>query len=169
MSVDEWKPSDAGTGLKSHAGKRVGVICEDCEILKFFEGDALIAKHGNVPLPTLLETIAKEDLGCQRIENKYYERCKLTYHHSPEEWARRRGYVKPEDARKDDRAIGELAEWEGMVAFCGDPKCKRKQPLDRWALQKRLGKHAKISTIGPRLKCKCGHRGARIVIGYVSR
>ncbi|EJB02862.1 hypothetical protein Rleg9DRAFT_1676 [Rhizobium leguminosarum bv. trifolii WSM597] len=169
MSVDEWKPSDAGAGLKSYAGKRVGVICEECEILKFFEGDALIAKHGNVPMPTLLETLAKENLGCQRTENKYYERCKLTYHHSPEEWARRRGYVKPEDARKDDRAIGELAEWEGMVAFCGDPKCKRKQPLDRWALQKRLGKHTKISTIGPRLKCKCGHRGARIVIGYVSR
>jgi len=168
MSVDEWKPSDAGAGLKSYAGKRVGVICEECEILKFFEGDALIAKHGNVPMPTLLEILAKENLGCQRTENKYYERCKLIYHHSPEEWARRRGYVKPEDT-KGDRALGELAEWEGMVAFCGDPKCKRKQPLDRWALQKRLGKQTKISTIGPRLKCKCGHRGASIVISYVSR
>lgn len=169
MTVDDWSPADAGTDLNSYKGKRIGVICEDCEILKFFEGDALIAKRGNVPMPTLLQTLAKEDLGCQRIENKYYERCKLVYHHSPEEWARRRGYVKPEGARKGDRTLGDLAEWEGMVAFCGNVDCKRKRPLDRWALQKRLGKETKISSIGPRLKCKCGHRGANVVVGYISR
>jgi hypothetical protein len=117
MTVDDWKSSNAGTGLKSYTGKRVGVICEDCAILKFFDGDDLIAKHGNAPMPSLLPTLAQEDLGCQRTENKYYERCKLTYHHSPEEWERRRGYVKAEEARKGGRAIGDLAEWEGLVAF----------------------------------------------------
>ncbi|MGO7673870.1 hypothetical protein ACC817_28620 [Rhizobium ruizarguesonis] len=169
MTVDDWKAADAGRSLESYAGKRVGVICEECEILKFFNGDELIARFGNTPMPSLLAMLAKENLGCQRTENKYYERCKLTYHHSPEEWARRRGYVNPEETRKGDRALGDLAEWEGLVAFCRSADCKRKQSLDRWALQKRLGKDTKISAIGPRLKCKCGHRGANIVIGYVSR
>ncbi|MBY3067478.1 hypothetical protein HFO74_29345 [Rhizobium laguerreae] len=169
MTVDDWNSSDAGTGLKSYAGKRVGVICEECEILKFFDGDELIARFGNVPMPSLLAVLAKENLECHRTENRYYDRCRLTYHHSPEEWARRHGYVKPEDAQKRDRALGDLAEWEGLVAFCKNADCKRKRPLDRWALQKRLGKDTKISAIGPRLKCKCGHRGANIVIGYVSR
>ncbi|MGO6667966.1 hypothetical protein ACCS43_21785 [Rhizobium ruizarguesonis] len=169
MTVDEWNSSDASTELKSYAGKRVGVICEECEILKFFDGDELIARFGNFPMPSLLAMLARENLECHRTENRYYDRCRLTYHHSPEEWARRHGYVKPEHAPKVDHVLGDLAEWEGLVAFCKNADCKRKRPLDRWALQKRHGKDTKISAIGPRLKCKCGHRGANIVVGYVSR
>lgn len=167
MTVDDWNAADAGAVLNSYKGKRVGIICEDCEILKFFDHDELIARFGNTPMPSLLAMLARENLECHRTENKYYDRCRLTYHHSPEEWARRHGYVKPDKARKGDRTLGDLAEWEGMVAFCGNADCKRKRPLDRWALQKRLGKTMKILAIGPRLKCKCGHRGVNIVIGYV--
>ncbi|XKM43546.1 hypothetical protein A4U53_038905 (plasmid) [Rhizobium ruizarguesonis] len=57
--------------------------------MKFFDGDELIARFDNFPMPSLLAILAKENLGCHRTENRYYDRFRLTYHHSPEEWARR--------------------------------------------------------------------------------
>ncbi|MFF0919074.1 hypothetical protein ACFYE8_05155 [Rhizobium leguminosarum] len=166
--MSDKNSSDTEQFLGWHRGKKVGVICEDCELLRFYDGSELFEKYDNINMPSLLPKLAKER-GCERTENSFYERCRMTYHHKPDVWARKMGYVPRDEIQAEDRTFGDLPEWEGLVAFCRNADCKRKESLDRWALQKRLGKDTKISAIGPRLKCKCGHRGANIVIGYVSR
>ena len=60
-------------------GGSLVVVCEDCELLRKLEADDLLAKHGNIDLPSLLQLIAG-DLNCQRLDNSFYQRCRLHYH-----------------------------------------------------------------------------------------
>lgn len=152
--------------LEWHRGKKIGVICEQCELLKFFEGEELFAKHGNYHVPSLRSVLAAE-LGCKRTENSFYDRCQLTFYYTHDEWAELNGYKRPDPPKGTMRAIGELEEWEGLIAIC--PGCRTQRTLDHRALRKRLGKSTVIASIEPRLKCQCGRRGARIVIGHMSR
>ncbi|MBB3308540.1 hypothetical protein FHT78_000269 [Rhizobium sp. BK196] len=148
---------------------RVGVICEECEILKFFQPGELEARYPAADGMDSVNVMALQLFGCERVKNQWYDRCRMHFYFGPREWARRMGYVHPDElkAAAARRTIGELAEWEQMKATC--LKCKHSRWLDRWALQKRYGKGLALSELGARLKCRCGRRGAEIEIGYMSR
>jgi hypothetical protein len=160
MTIPDRKPTFEG---------RVGVICEECEVLKFFEPGELEAKYPATDGMDSINVLALQFFGCERVKNQWYDRCKIHFHFSAKEWARRMGYVDPSELNRAaaSRTIGELAEWDHMKATCS--KCKHSRWLDRWALQKRYGKGLALSELGARLKCRCGRRGAEIEIGYKSR
>ncbi|QWW70007.1 hypothetical protein [Rhizobium sp. WYJ-E13] len=148
---------------------RVGVICEDCEVLKFFEPGDLEKTYPAEEGISSIYIMAEKLFGCPRVRNHWYDRCHIHNHFSAAEWARRMGYIDPKDlnAAPTGRMIGELAEWEQMKATC--KRCNHSRWLDRWALQRRYGKGLALSELGARLKCRCGMRGAEIEIGYMSR
>lgn len=116
--MSDKNSTDTEQFLGWHRGKKVGVICEDCELLRFYDGSELFEKYDNINMPSLLPKLAKER-GCERTENSFYERCRMTYHHKPDVWARKMGYVPRDEIQAEDRTFGDLPEWEGLVAFAG--------------------------------------------------
>ena len=51
--------------LSDYGGEPVGVLCEDCELLKFICTAELI-EFGDLQMPTLLEKISQEVLKCPK-------------------------------------------------------------------------------------------------------
>lgn len=45
--------------LSEYRGKKVTVICEECEVLQHFGGDELFGKHGDASMPELLGNLPK--------------------------------------------------------------------------------------------------------------
>ena len=157
-----------GNKLSGHAGKTVDVICEECEILKRLDREALFAKYGDINMPALIPEIGRS-LGCKRVGNTFYDTCKLHYHFSPGEWAKRMGYIDP-NARKDDAArFSDLMEWHRLFAHCRS--CDRKTPIDRERLERSVGVDACVADAAKLLKCKkCGTKGqADIVVTSAAR
>ncbi len=153
--------------LADHKGETVDFICEDCEILKRFKPSALLDEHGNQTMPSLPPLVAKS-LGCKRVENAFYDRCKMHFHFSPDEWAKRMGYIDPKAQKRDALAFSDLREWHRLYAHCS---CGRKSEVEPKRLEKVLGKSASISDASRLLKCrKCGLKGhAKIVVVSLGR
>ncbi|MDK4704345.1 hypothetical protein PH562_18980 [Rhizobium sp. CNPSo 4062] len=148
--------------LADYKGAKLAVICEDCELLKNLDGDALLAEFGEAELPSILMPLAKS-LGCQRTENNYYDRCKLHYHFSPDEWAKRMGYINPKERKDEDLRFSDLSRWHRLYVHCN---CGRKSQLDRERLERSLGSDASIANAVRKLVCKkCGTKGmAKIIV-----
>ncbi|MBB3288142.1 MULTISPECIES: hypothetical protein [unclassified Rhizobium] len=148
--------------LADHKGETVDFICEDCEILKRIKPATLLEEHGNQTMPSLLSLVAKS-LGCKRTENAFYDRCKMHFHFSPDEWARRMGYIDPKAQKKDTLSFSDLREWHRLYAHC---PCGRKSEVEPKRLEKVLGTRAPIADAARLLRCKkCGVKGmAKIVV-----
>jgi hypothetical protein len=159
--------TSSGNMLADHKGETVDFICEDCEILKRLKPSVLLEEHGNQTMPSLPALVAKS-LGCKRVENAFYDRCKMHFHFSPDEWAKLRGYIDPKEHRKDTLAFSDLREWHRLYAHCS---CGRKSEVEPKRLEKVLGKSAPISDASNLLKCrKCGLKGqAKIVVVWLAR
>lgn len=141
-------------------GEKVRTTCDVCREKHTFDSDWLIEKHGNADLPGLLKTLAIM-LECPRVENTYSDRCMLHYGD---------GSAQPSKPIVEERTIatiGDLAESEGLIVICQG--CGRKRDMARWALVARFGGGTKIKSLEPRMKCLCGHKGARIEIGRMKR
>ena len=141
-------------------GQQVLTTCDVCREKHSFDGDWLIENHGDADMPGLLKTLAAM-LECSRIENTYSDRCMLHYGE---------GSVRQPKPAADERAvttIGDLAENEELIVIC--PGCGRKRDMARWALMARFGGGTEIKSLEPRLRCLCGHKGARLEIGRMKR
>jgi hypothetical protein len=139
--------------LTDYRGRHLVVACEDCELLKKIEADGLIAKHGDLDLPSLLLHIALE-FDCQRIDNRFSARCQLHYHQSQSEAAASAVQASAAQSMR----FSDLQEWHRLYAGCRG--CGRRVPIDRWKLQRRLGKDAQLSEAAAYLICKkCSAKG----------
>jgi len=153
--------------LADHKGETVDVICEDCEILRRLNREALLAEYGNLGMPSLLSPVAKS-LGCTRTDTAFSNRCRLHFHFSPDEWAKRMGYIDPKARKNDAVVFSDLREWHRLYAHC---TCGRKTEVERLRLEKILGKDAPVSDAAQLLRCKkCSLKGsAKIVVVSQSR
>lgn len=50
-----------------------------------------------------------------------------------------------------------LQEWKTLAVHC--KSCDRVQPVDRWEMARKHGKHTVITSLLPKLRCECGSRG----------
>ncbi|RKD61575.1 hypothetical protein [Rhizobium sp. WW_1] len=150
------------TRLAEYKGDKVAVICEDCELLKNLDGDALLAEYGEVEMPSILMPIARS-FGCKRTENSFYDRCRLHYHHSPQEWAQMMGYINPRERKENELRFSDLSRWHRLYVHCN---CGRKSEADRERLERSVGKDAMIADAVRKLVCKkCGMKGtAKIIV-----
>ncbi len=153
--------------LADEKRETVDFICEDCEILKRIKPSVLLKEYGNLTMPSLPPLVAKS-LGCTRTENTFYDRCKMHFHFSADEWAKRMGYINPKEKRKEALLFSDMREWHRLYAHCS---CGRKSEIDKGALEKALGKDAPISDASAVLRCrKCGLKGsAKIVVVSMAR
>ncbi|WP_412063946.1 hypothetical protein [Rhizobium sp. SYY.PMSO] len=153
--------------LADEKRETVDFICEDCEILKRIKPAVLLKEYGNLTMPSLPPLVAKS-LGCTRTENTFYGRCKMHFHFSADEWAKRMGYIDPKAQRKDALVFSDLKSWNRLYAHCS---CGRKSEIDKGALEKVLGKDAPVSDASGILRCrKCDLKGeAKIVVTSKAR
>ncbi len=154
--------TSSGNMLADHKGETVDFICEDCEILKRLKPSVLLEEHGNQTMPSLPALVAKS-LGCKRVENAFYDRCKMHFHFSPDEWAKRMGYINPKERKDEDLRFSDLSRWHRLYVHCN---CGRKSQLDRERLERSLGSDASIADAARKLVCKkCGTKGmAKIIV-----
>ncbi|MEQ1407795.1 hypothetical protein ABK249_23010 [Neorhizobium sp. Rsf11] len=137
--------------LAEYKGRRVTVICEECEILRSFDGTALFEEHGDVSMPGLLGDLAKA-VGCDRSKSGFYNRCTLHYYFTHDEWADRTGLVSREEFEiAVGKRLADLQEWEVLTARC---RCGRYGTLNRKALERRCGREARLKDLAGRLRCK---------------
>lgn len=137
--------------LSEYAGKKVSVICAACEILRHFEGEGLLAEHGDVSMPGLLEVISKL-VGCERSTTGFYNRCTLTYYFSHREWCERSGCVTREEYQIAlGKRLADLKEWETLNARC---RCGRHGRLNRKSLERRYGPQSRIRELAAKLLCQ---------------
>ncbi|NTI80480.1 hypothetical protein [Rhizobium rhizogenes] len=142
-------------------GRQVETECDVCQQKHTFDGDWLIDKCGDEDMPGLLKTLATM-LECPRVENVYKDRCMLHY------GAGSRPEPAPEVERPPiTKLLSDLAENEGLIARCQG--CGRKRDLARWALIGRFGGGTEIKPLESRMRCLCGHRGARLTVGRMKR
>jgi hypothetical protein len=152
-------PKQAAT-LLDYAGKRVTVICEECEILRHFEGDKLVAEYGDEAMPHLLADLAK-GLGCDRPKVGYHNLCRLSYHRPFNTMVEELGYISKDQHEVSlGKRLSDLLAWEVLHAVCS---CGRRAKLNRKALERQVGKNARIKDLAPKLHCKECKRYATLI------
>ena len=146
--------------LSEYRGKKVTVICEECEVLQHFDGDELFGKHGDASMPELLGELAKA-VGCERPKKGYYDLCRLFYYRRLDEWVKQRGYISREQHEIElGKRLADLREWEVLKAVC---QCGRRAKLNRKALERRVGSNARIKDLAAKLHCKECKRYASVI------
>lgn len=60
--------------------ERIWVICEDCELLRSFDGNAVKAEFIAAPAPSPLRMIAQRLIGCPKSKEDFGPRCRLSYY-----------------------------------------------------------------------------------------
>lgn len=137
--------------LAHYNGKKVRVICLECDLLKTFDGTELLSEYGNTNMPGLLDDLHTR-VGCVRPKTGFYNRCSLIYHIGIDEWIRRSGMVSRDDY---EIALGkrlcDLKEWEVPEARC---KCGRRGKLNRSSLVRKHGGDARIKDLARLVFCQ---------------
>ena len=122
------------------------------------------ARYGNKALPELRYDFARE-FGCQRgPDAPFKDYCQTRYDSSAEEML---GIKVPPSRADHERTLGELAQYEALFALC--PECNGRKPIDRWGIQKKVGKGLTLGQLASLMRCKCGHKGARLMVRHLSR
>lgn len=137
--------------LSDYRGQKIKVICEECDILKTFDGDALFDEHGDANMPGLLGNLCKT-LGCTRSKEGFYNRCSLVYYFTHEEWMAKSGMVSREAYEIAlGKRLADLQEWEVLHGRC---RCGRRGQLNKSSLARRYGPNARLKELESRLLCK---------------
>lgn len=147
MSANE----ERDISLSHYAGKKVRVICLECDVLKTFEGSDLLSEFGDVSMPGMLDTLHTK-AGCEKPKTGYYGRCTMTYYISPAEWVKRGGYVSRDEYEIAlGKRLRDLKEWETLEAKC---TCGRQGRLNPKSLIRRYGGDARIRDLSRKLICQ---------------
>ncbi|NTG19989.1 hypothetical protein G6K93_05670 [Agrobacterium rhizogenes] len=146
--------------LFDYRGKQVYTKCDLCRQKHAFDGDWLTEQYGDLEMPSLLKPLGLM-LECPRVDNTYSDRCRLVYGEESRETP------KPVVEQRQIIRIADLAENEGLIVICQG--CGRKRDLARWSVVANFGGGTEIGSLEPRMKCLCGHKGARIEIGRMKR
>ncbi|MGV2188740.1 hypothetical protein ACQZ4Q_07990 [Agrobacterium vitis] len=150
-------PRDGVWWLSERASDVVGVICENCETLKFLDGQALLVEYGDRPMPSLLRLISAEKINCSKPWDGFSGRCSLTYYRTKNQ--------SLSDEKAQNKSIltrSDIRSWEMVVVGCR--KCKNIAELPRYKLEKICGPATPLLSLIPRLKCsKCGSRGESFI------
>lgn len=137
--------------LLQHAGKKVRVICEECDLLRSFNGDELISQFGDMSMPSLLDPL-RIRVGCEKPKAGIYNRCALSYYFTHDEWVREAGMVsRTEHEIALGKRICDLQEWEYLMARC---QCGRRAKLNLNSLARRYGRQARLKELATKLLCQ---------------
>jgi hypothetical protein len=151
------KANDNGYDYRELDRKRIWVICEDCQLLRMFEGERVREEFANTTDISPLAMISRNLVKCPKPMSGYYDRCRMTYYRTFDE----RVSEKAAEAGAGVR-IADLRSWEVVVAGCGS--CKHVTQLPRWRLLKMVDGQTTLDNLRPRLKCqKCGERGGSYI------
>jgi hypothetical protein len=145
-------------------GHELRYSCEKCQRSGSTAAADGLARYGNKPMPELRYDFAKE-FGCNRGHDApFNDNCQIRYDHSAEEML---GIEVPPRKADHERTLGELAQYEFLFALC--PECNRRKPIDRWGIQKKVGKGLTLRQVTGLVRCKCGHKGALLMVRHLSR
>ncbi len=149
--------NDNGYDYKELDREKIWVICEDCEILRSFDGKAVKAEFTATPAPSPLRLIAQKLIGCPKSKEDFGPRCRMSYYWTFEERTEKAAQEEASGVR-----VLDLRSWEVVVAGCGS--CKHVTELPRWKLVKMVGGNTTLQELQPRLKCrKCGEKGGSYI------
>ncbi|NSY44987.1 hypothetical protein G6M03_16950 [Agrobacterium tumefaciens] len=150
--------------LSDYGGEPVGVICEDCELLKFICSAELMIEFGDLQMPTMLEKISQEVLRCLKPMEGFSGRCRLRYH-------TRSGSIieSLKQAPPSPVKVKEIRNWEIVVAKCN--YCGHVSNIQHWQLNRVAKADTTVDDIAKRLKCKrCNAKGdVKITIAKMPR
>lgn len=142
---------DRDITLSLYTGKKVRVICLECDVLKTFDGSELLSEFGDVSMPSMLDPLHTK-AGCVKPKTGYYGRCTMTYYFAPDEWVRRGRYVSRDDFEIAlGKRLRDLKEWETLEAKCA---CGRSGRLNPKSLIRRYGGEARIRDLSGKLICQ---------------
>ncbi|UXS33968.1 hypothetical protein FY152_17545 [Agrobacterium tumefaciens] len=158
-------PLKEAYSLSDYGGEPVGVLCEDCELLKFICSGELMIEYGDHSMPGLISKIAKDILKCPRPVEGFSGRCRLKYHTRSGSLMEALKQAPPPPVK-----VKEIRNWEIVVAKCN--YCGHVSNVPHWQLN-RAAKTADITVddIAKRLKCKrCNVKGdVKITIAKMPR
>lgn len=157
-------PGEGAYLLSDYGGEPVGVLCEDCELLKFICSGELMIEYGDHSMPSLLNKIAKDIIKCPRPFEGFSDRCRLRYH------ARARSLVETlKQAPPTAVKVKEIRNWEIVVAKCN--YCGHVSNIQHWQLNRVAKTDATVDDIAKRLRCKrCNAKGdVKITIAKMPR
>lgn len=157
-------PKNGAYWLCEFRGLQIDYWCGKCEKRGSSLGDDLLARFPDQPMPSLLHGLAAE-LGCDRGPNApFNDKCYLRYEKSGEDaLGIRTNPNKPDHLR----TLGELQQYHQLFALC--PECKRRKPISRWDIERKHGKDLTLGRLASFMRCKCGHKGAQLIVGNMSR
>ncbi len=150
--------------LSDYGGEPVGVICEDCELLKFICTAELMIEFGDLQMPTMLRHISQGVIKCPRPMEGFSGRCMLHYH------ARSGSQIETlKQAPPSPVKVKEIRNWEIVVAKCN--YCGHVSNIQHWQLNRVAKTDTTVDDIAKRLKCKrCNTKGdVKITIAKMPR
>ena len=132
-------------------GHEIRYSCNKCQRSGSMAAADALARYGNKAMPELRYEFAKE-FGCHRGHDApFNDKCQISYDSSAEEMLG----ITPAAPKPDHmRTLGELAQYEVLFALC--PECKRRKPIARWEIQRKIGKAATLGHVAGLMRCKCG-------------
>lgn len=137
--------------LSDYRDEPIFVMCKDCEILRKMDFDDLMNRHGDLPIPTIVDWIAREIIGCKGERSGLYNRCRLHKYYDP----------SAPSAVKNSKVsvkIEDLCSWEVVVAKCR--YCGHVSNIERWRIGKIVKTGMTLDDMKMQLRCKkCNRKG----------
>lgn len=144
-------PTKGCMWLSDYKDEPIFVMCENCEILKKMDFDELMSKHGDLPMPTIVDWIAAEVIGCKGERSGLYNRCRLHKYYNPAAPSAIKG-------QKVSVKLEDLSSWEIVVAKCR--YCSRISNIERWQVGKLTKPGTTLDDLKKQLRCKrCNRKG----------
>ncbi|MFK0385011.1 hypothetical protein [Agrobacterium sp. NPDC090273] len=157
-------PGEGTYLLSDHGGEPVGVLCEECELLRFISTAELMIEYGDHSMPALLSKISKDVLKCPKPTEGFSGRCTLTY------YARADSLIaKLKQEKEPVVKVVDVRSWEVVVAKCN--YCGHVSNVPHWQLRRVAKVDMTIDDLAKRLKCRrCNVKGdVKITIAKMPR
>ncbi|MDH6294700.1 hypothetical protein SAMN03159422_00244 [Agrobacterium fabrum] len=150
--------------LSDYGGEPVGVLCEECELLKFISSGELMIEYGDHSMPSLISKIAEDIIKCPKPKEGFSGRCMLRYHTRTGSLIDTLKQAKPPAVK-----VKEIRNWEIVVAKCN--YCGHVSNIQHWQLNRVAKAETTVDDIAKRLKCKrCSVKGdVKITVAKMPR
>lgn len=133
--------------LSDYGGEPVGVLCEECELLKFVSSAELMIEFGDLSMPTMLRHISQDVVKCPKPMDGFSGRCMLRYHTRSGSQIEALKQAKPPVVR-----VKEIRNWEILVAKC--KSCGHVSNIPHWQLNLVAKADTTVDEIAQRMRCK---------------